>query len=243
MFSKKPIYRSPGGAYYKLYMDMAQQPHLLIAGATGSGKSVIINGIIYTQLLRCPDKAGFVLIDPKKVELSMYKDTPHCIMYSDENSEHVKALQAVIKIMDRRYSEMQAARVRKYTGSAVYVIIDELADLLTTDKKTFTPLIQRIAQLGRAANIHLIMATQRPTTDIISRAITCNIDARVGLRTENKRDSVNILGSSGCELLPRYGQAFYKTADGLQLYNVPMYTDDQIETLVNYWTGSACRVA
>ena len=243
MFSKKPIYQSPGGAYYKLYMDMAEQPHLLIAGATGSGKSVIINGIIYTQLLRCPDKTKFVLIDPKKVELSIYRDVPHCILYSDENSGHVTALQAAIKIMDHRFSQMQSARVRKYNGSAIYIIIDELADLLTRDKKTFTPLIQRIAQLGRAANIHLIMATQRPTTDIISRAITCNIDARVGLRTENKRDSVNILGSSGCELLPRYGQAFYKTADGLKLYNVPMYTDQQIETLVNYWIGNACRVA
>lgn len=243
MFGKNTRYISPGGAYYKLYADMAAQPHLLVAGATGSGKSVIINGIIYTQLLHCPDKAGFILIDPKKVELSIYRAVPHCILYSDENSEHAKSLQTVIRIMDRRYSEMQAARVRKYTGSAVYVIIDELADLLTTDKKTFTPLIQRIAQLGRAANIHLIIATQRPTTDIISRAITCNIDARVGLRTENKRDSINILGASGCELLPRHGQAFYKTADGLKLYNVPMYTDDQTEALVTYWTGSACRVA
>lgn len=243
MFGRSQRYVSPGGAYYKLYQDMADQPHLLIAGATGSGKSVVINGIIYTQLLHCPDRSAFVLLDPKRVELVQYKDCPHVLLYASEPDDMVRALQRSVDLIERRYRQMQAERVRKYSGSDVYIVIDELADLMTTDRKRVLPLLQRICQIGRAAKVHVIAATQCPLAKVIPTEVKVNFDARVGLRTRSAQDSRNILGSAGCEDLPRYGQGFYMTPEGLQLYNIPMYSDDQINALVSYWTSDRCRAA
>lgn len=243
MFGRSQRYVSPGGAYYKLYQDMADQPHLLIAGATGSGKSVVINGIIYTQLLHCPDRSAFVLLDPKRVELVQYKDCPHTLLYASEPDDMVRALQRSVDMIERRYRKMQAERVRKYSGSDVYIVIDELADLMTTDRKRVLPLLQRICQIGRAAKVHVIAATQCPLAKVIPTEVKVNFDARVGLRTRSAQDSRNILGSAGCEDLPRYGQGFYMTPEGLQLYNIPMYSDDQINALVSYWTSNRCYAA
>lgn len=233
-------YVSPGGQYYKLFADMAAQPHLLIAGTTGSGKSVIINGIIYTQLLHCPDHSAFILLDPKRVELVQYKNCPHVLLYASEPSDMVRALQQSVGIIERRYQQMQRERVRKYTGSDVYIVIDELADLMTTNRREVQPLLQRICQIGRAAKVHVIAATQCPLAKVIPTEIKVNFDARVGLRTRSAQDSRNILGSAGCEQLPKYGQAFYMTPDGTDLWNIPMYSDDQINTLVSYWTSKRC---
>lgn len=243
MFGHSQRYVSPGGAYYKLYQDMADQPHLLIAGATGSGKSVVINGIIYTQLLHCPDRSAFVLLDPKRVELVQYKDCPHVLLYASEPDDMVRALQRSVDLIERRYRQMQAERVRKYSGSDVYIVIDELADLMTTDRRRVLPLLQRICQIGRAAKVHVIAATQCPLAKVIPTEVKVNFDARVGLRTRSAQDSRNILGSAGCEDLPRYGQGFYMTPEGLQLYNIPMYSDDQINSLISYWTSNRCHAA
>lgn len=243
MFGHSQRYVSPGGAYYKLYQDMADQPHLLIAGATGSGKSVVINGIIYTQLLHCPDRSAFVLLDPKRVELVQYKDCPHVLLYASEPDDMVRALQRSVDLIERRYRQMQAERVRKYSGSDVYIVIDELADLMTTDRRHVLPLLQRICQIGRAAKVHLIAATQCPLAKVIPTEIKVNFDACVGLRTRSAQDSRNILGSAGCEQLPRYGQAFYMTPEGIDLWNIPMYTDEQISALVSYWTSNRCYAA
>lgn len=243
MFANNRRYISPGGAYYKLYADMASQPHLLIAGATGSGKSVVINCIIYTLLLRCPDKTGLILVDPKRVELVQYKSTPHCLYYASEPDTIVKALKIALDVINNRYQRMQAAQQRKYSGSDIYVIIDELADLMTTNKREVAPLLQRIAQIGRAARVHIIAATQCPLSAVIPTQIKVNFDARVGLRTRCAQDSKNIMGMNGCEQLPRYGQGFYMTPEGTRLYNIPMYTDQQIESLVKHWTTRACIAA
>lgn len=243
MFGRSQRYVSPGGQYYKLFQDMADQPHLLIAGATGSGKSVVINGIIYTQLLHCPDHSAFILLDPKRVELMQYKDCPHTLLYASEPDDMVRALQRSVDLIERRYRQMQAERVRKYSGSDVYIVIDELADLMTTDRKRVLPLLQRICQIGRAAKVHVIAATQCPLAKVIPTEVKVNFDARVGLRTRSAQDSRNILGSAGCEDLPRYGQGFYMTPEGLQLYNIPMYSDDQINALVSYWTSNRCHAA
>ena len=242
-FNRERRYVSPGGQCYKLYEDMYSQPHLLIAGATGSGKSVVINGIIYTLLLSGPDKAGLILIDPKRVELVQYKKTPHCLLYASEPHEITEALQRTVNLIEDRYKRMQRQQTRKYDGSDIYVIIDELADLMTTNKKQVQPLIQRICQIGRAAKVHLIAGTQRPTADIIAAAITVNIDARVGLRTRNAQESRNIIYQTGCEQLPRYGQGYYMTPAGLTLYNIPMYSDQQINAIVKHWTSRACIAA
>lgn len=236
-----PEYRTPGGRYYALYKSMLDQPHLLIAGATGSGKSVVINGIISTMLtLYAPAQASLILIDPKRVELVQYRQLPHAISYASEPGEPARALKQALAIIDARYMAMQRAGLRKFTGGHVYVIIDELADLMTTDKKTVQPMLQRISQIGRAANVHLIAATQCPLATIIPTAIKCNLDSRVGLRTRSAQDSRNILGISGCENLPRFGQAYYMTPEGVDRWQIPLIPDKTIAALVNYWTGQAC---
>jgi S-DNA-T family DNA segregation ATPase FtsK/SpoIIIE len=214
---------------------MLEQNRLLIAGATGSGKSVVVNGIIYNGMYSSPDEFQMILIDPKRVELVAYKDIPHTVAYASEPADMVKALQTALKITENRYTEMQAARVKKYSGAHLYVIIDELADLMTTNRKQVQPLIQRLCQIGRAARVHVIAATQCPLAAVIPTPIKVNFDSRVGLRTRSAQDSRNILGATGCETLPRYGKCYYMTAAGTELLNVPMYTDDEIAELLDYW--------
>lgn len=235
----KPLrtkYTSPQGQYYTLYADMLKQPHLLIAGATGSGKSVVINGIIYTALFQTPARIELILIDPKRVELVDYKDLPHTITYASEPADMIKALEMAMQITERRYKTMQGQRVKKYQGGAVYVIIDELADLMTTNPRQVTPLLQRLCQIGRAAGVHVIAATQCPLVSVIPTKIKVNFDSRVALRTRSKQDSRNILECAGCERLPRYGQGYYMTPEGLTLYNIPMHSPKQIAAQVRHWT-------
>ena len=233
MFRK--TWETPQGSYYNLFSGMLQQPHLLVAGATGSGKSVVINGIITTALKDSPAAVQFIFIDPKRVELIDYKRLPHTLQYASEPGDMVQALQLAIDTTESRYKAMQRQHVKAYPGGAVYVVIDELADLMTTNRKAVQPIIQRLAQIGRAANVHIIAATQCPLSAVIPTPIKVNFDSRVGLRTRSKQDSRNILGVGGCELLPRYGQGYYMTPAGLQLYNIPMYSPAEVQRLVNYW--------
>lgn len=230
-------YITPEGTCYRLYEDMLQQPHLLIAGATGSGKSVIINGIMHAALYNSPVTARFILIDVKRVELCEYRYLPHTIAYADNVTSAVKALNTALDITETRYGDMQRRRLRKYDGSHVYVIIDELADLMTTAKTLVTPLIQRLCQIGRAARVHVIAATQCPLSAVIPTPIKVNFDSRVGLRTRSAQDSRNILGVKGCENLPRYGMGYYMTPEGLTLYSIPMVADAERTRLINYWQG------
>ena len=144
-----------------------------------------------------------------------------------------------MQITETRYKEMQRAGVRKYQGAAVYIVIDELADLMTTNKKAVAPLIQRLAQIGRAANVHIIAATQCPLAAVIPTPIKVNFDSRVALRTRSRQDSRNILELPGCERLPRYGQGYYMKPEGNTLYNIPMHTDSDIQTMCDYWTQQA----
>lgn len=235
-----------GTQYLPLYLDMSKQTHLLIAGASGSGKSVVINGIIQA-LLACktPAHCQFVLLDPKRVELSIYKGLPHCVSYASENGAMIQALRFTLDIIDGRYKSMQAQNLRKYNGPDLYVIIDELADLMTTAKKDVQPLLQRICQIGRAACVHVIAATQCPLASIIPTAIKVNFDSRVGLRTRSAQDSRNILGCTGCETLPRYGFGYYMTPELLvpTRYPLHMFSDSDIQILIDYWTSPNCKIA
>ena len=158
----KRAWKTPPLDYYNIYADMLSQPHLLIAGATGSGKSVVINGIITTALKDSPSRVQFVLIDPKRVELIDYAPLPHTIRYSTEPSDMIQALHDALNITDQRYKDMARRHIKQYTGSAVYVVIDELADLMTTNRKHIQAPLQRLCQIGRAANVHVIAAPQCP---------------------------------------------------------------------------------
>lgn len=235
------VWTTPQGSVYALYKDMLRQPHLLVAGATGSGKSVVINGIMYTALHDSPAAVQFILIDPKRVELIDYKTLPHTITYASEPAAMIAALNQAMTITESRYKAMQRRHIKKYDGAALYVIIDELADLMTTNKRQVQPLLQRLCQIGRAANVHVIAATQCPLSAVIPTQIKVNFDSRVGLRTRSAQDSRNILGVKGCEFLPRYGQGYYMTPEGLTLYNIPMQSQDDIDTIVKYWRRARPR--
>lgn len=240
MFNKTVTYKTPTGRYCNLFADMLEQPHLLVAGATGSGKSVVINGMITTLLYRLPgnsrpDEVKLILIDPKRVELVAYKNLPHTVRYASEPEEMLSALQYAMTLAEGRYKVMQEKRKKMYPGGDVYIIIDEFADLMTTQKREVVPLIQRLAQIGRAAKVHIILATQTPISEVLPTKIKCNFDARVGLRTRSDQDSRNIIGKSGLERLPRYGKGYYMKPGEEGYYNIPYVDDDEIERLVKWW--------
>lgn len=234
-------YSTPKGETYDLFSGMLRQSHLLIAGASGSGKSVLVNGLICTALYDFPfDTSGgkqLILIDPKRTELSQYKNLPHCLYHASEPDTMVNALHYALGITERRYVNMERRGLRTYNGGDIYVVIEELADLMTTQKHTVQPLIQRLCQIARAAKIHLIAATQCPLREIIPTPIKCNFDGRVALRTRCAQDSRNILGVSGAELLPRYGECLYLTPDEttIQHYAVPYITEGQQCELIRWW--------
>ena len=227
---------------YALYENMLAQTHLLIAGCTGYGKSVVVNGLIYTALFYGPREKQFILIDPKRVELCEYKHLPHTIYYASEPETMFNALQQAMNICESRYKVMETRKEKLYTGSDVYIIIDEFADLILTDKKRVKPLIQRLAQIGRAARIHIVLCTQTPISAVIPTEIKCNFDSRIGLKTRSKQDSINIMGFTGLEKLPRYGQGYYMTPGETTLYNIPYIDDAARAEMINHWMIAAARV-
>lgn len=229
------IYTTPGGNRPCIYYDMTQQNHLLIAGKTGSGKSVVINGIIYSLLLTYnPEQCKFIFIDPKRVELVDYKYIPHCLYYASEPEEPVTALRYALNIIESRYQAMQAQRLKKFPGGHVYIVIDELADLMTTARIDIVPLLQRICQIGRAAKVHVIAATQCPLSKIIPTEIKVNFDAILGLKTATKQHSRNIINSPGCESLPPYGYGYYITPSKQGIYRLPMIEEKELSRIVKH---------
>ena len=239
-------YRVPGGTIYSLYSQLAARPHLLIAGATGSGKSVTVNGIIYNLLSTCsPFECSFILIDPKKVELIQYADLPHTVRYASEPADIVRALQLAVDITEDRFRTMQQNRTREYSGPHLYVIVDELADLMTMQKTETLPLLQRLAQIGRAARVHVIACSQNIMAATIPTVLKCNFNTIVGLRTATASQSRYLISATGCELLPdpkREGKGYGYIRDGADLEKklIHRYTDAEISASVDYWTGSAC---
>ena len=230
----------PGGSYPRLYAHMADQPHVLIAGATSSGKSTVINGIILSLLHDAPDADEFVLIDTKKIELSEYRTLPHTRIYADTPADAVDALRRVLQTVDARFRTMQRQGLREFTGSHVYVFVDELADLLTTAsvKLEAEQLIQRIAQIGRAARVHLICATQH--VPIVPTSVRCNFDARLGLKVTTAQESRNIIMRTGAERLPsprKAGKSYgYFLADGdCDLYELPRFSEEEHRRLLTFW--------
>ena len=247
--SAPSAWKTPGGRIYSLYKELAGRPHLLIAGATGSGKSVTVNGIIYTLLcMESPARCQFVLIDPKKVELVQYAHLPHVARYASAPSDMIAALQWAIDETERRFSIMQRLGVREFSGPDLYVIIDELADLMTTQKKEALPLLQRIGQIGRAARVHLIACSQNVLAVTIPTVLKCNFSSVLGLRTATRSQSRYLIAEYGCESLPdpkKAGTAYGYLRDGADLIRCQlyMYHDATIQSVINYWTSPACYVA
>jgi S-DNA-T family DNA segregation ATPase FtsK/SpoIIIE len=260
--------------------DLAPMPHLLVAGTTGSGKSVGLNCMILSLLYRYgPDQCKLIMIDPKMLELSMYDDIPHLLApVVTEPSKAIRALKWAVEQMEERYRMMANLGVRALpsfnakireakgkgsklgrrvqtgydadTGQPVYeteqleyevlpqivVVVDELADLMMTAGKEVEFLIQRLAQKARAAGIHLIMATQRPSVDVITGVIKANLPTRISFQVTSKIDSRTILGEQGAEQLLGKGDMLYMPG-GKQIIRVhgPFVSDEEVRAVAEHW--------
>jgi S-DNA-T family DNA segregation ATPase FtsK/SpoIIIE len=260
--------------------DLAPMPHLLVAGTTGSGKSVGLNCMILSLLYRYgPDQVKLIMIDPKMLELSMYDDIPHLLSpVVTEPGKAIRALKWTVEQMEERYRKMANLGVRALpsfnakvrearakgsklkrriqtgydadTGQPVYededfdyevmpqivVVVDELADLMMTAGKEVEFLIQRLAQKARAAGIHLIMATQRPSVDVITGVIKANLPTRISFQVTSKIDSRTILGEQGAEQLLGKGDMLYMPG-GKQIIRVhgPFVTDEEVRAVAEHW--------
>ena len=240
-------YITPAGSRFRLYGNMLGQSHLLIAGATGSGKSILINSIIASAIYDSPAEVRFILLDPKTTELWQWSRLPHCIRYEYDTAEMVKALRQAVEIMENRLRQMHSVGERVWSGSQVYVVIDELADLLTTAKVEVVPLLQRICQLGRAAGVHCIAATQCLLASVLPTQVRVNFAAIVCLRTATKQQSRFIVDKPGAELFPDpkvegKALAYYRTGADIKQFEVYRVPEDEQNRLIEWWTSDRCTV-
>lgn len=229
-------YTTPSGSAPAVYVDLLQQEHTLIAGTTGSGKSCAINGIIYTALYKSPLHTRFILIDPKRTELVMYRNLPHTIAYAQKPAEALELLKNALDEIDARYNRAAAKGLKKSDEADIYIVIDELSYLISFDSKT-AKILGDITMIGRAANVHLIAATQCPNRKTLSAELEGNCTTRLGLRCRNKIESRQIIGDNSAVALPRYGYAYYQAPQytTLQLVKIPYYTDDILLERVQFW--------
>lgn len=210
------------------YNALLRAPHVLIGGTTGSGKSVLLNGIICAILARSPRAA--ILIDPKRVELSRYRRARACVAYGHTPAQAIALIKDAADMIEWRYKVMERKRQTFTEYAAVYVIVDELADLmLSPEKRLFRQSLQKVLQIGRAANIHVIAATQSPSRQTIPAEIVLNFTHRVALRCLSHIESRQIINAPGAELLPQYGRALMLSPEGVNLYSVPNCTGEDVE--------------
>ena len=262
--------------------DLATMPHLLVAGTTGSGKSVGLNCILLSLLYRLtPAQCRLILVDPKVLELKSYDDIPHLLSpVVTEPAKAVRALKWAVEEMERRYRQMSEIGVRNLAGfndkvtaaqakgkplgrriqigfdpdtgeelfeehqldyqvlPQIVVIVDELADLMVTVGKEVEVLIQRLSQKSRAAGIHLIMATQRPSVDVITGVIKANLPTRISFAVTSRIDSRTILGEQGAEQLLGKGDMLYKpNTDPIRRVHGPFVSDEEVERIAEFWRG------
>ena len=225
--------------------DLSSMPHLLIAGTTGSGKSVCINTIILSLLYRhTPDKCKFILIDPKMLELSTYEGIPHLLCpVITEAKKAASVLGWVVKEMENRYRLMTKEGVRNIDGyntkhklpmPYIVVVVDEMSDLMLVAGKEIENYIQKLSQMARAAGIHIIMATQRPSVDVITGTIKANFPTRISFQVTSKIDSRTILGEQGAEQLLGKGDMLYmSSANRIVRIHAPFVSDSEIEKINN----------
>ena len=261
-----------------IIVDLARMPHLLIAGTTGSGKSVAMNTMILSLLYRLsPDECKFIMIDPKMLELSVYEGIPHLLTpVVTEPSKAIVALKWTVREMEERYRSMSQLGVRNISGynsrleearnkgetltrrvqtgfddsgqpimedqpldmdplAFIVVVVDEMADLMLVAGKDVEAAIQRLAQMARAAGIHLIMATQRPSVDVITGTIKANFPTRISFQVTSKIDSRTILGEQGAEQLLGQGDMLYMAGGGrISRVHGPFVSDEEVERVVTF---------
>src|SRR2546421_1369807 len=242
--------------------DLAKMPHLLIAGTTGAGKSVGVNALIVSILYRArPDEVKFILIDPKRLELGLYADIPHLAtpIITDPKAAS-RSLKWAVKQMEQRYKDLAGWGVRNIDGynteimhrnlvrdydergephkplPYIVIIIDELAELMMTSDREVEESITRLAQMARAVGIHLVLATQRPSVDVITGLIKANFPSRISFRVSSKVDSRTIIDTNGAEHLLGRGDMLFLPPGSSRLVRVhgPLTTEDEVTAVVDF---------
>lgn len=240
-------YTSPGGTVYNVGLELAKATHLLIAGSSGSGKSVAVRLLVDTILTaHTPANACFVFCDPKRIDLHPYTRLPRdwWLDYASSAEDIARALEHVVAIMEDRYTRLIGTGTYQSNERHIYVIIEEYADL-TLDRghrKRIEPLVVKLLQLGRAANIHVLIVTQRPTADVITGRIKTNADYRLALHTATSQDSRNIITRNGAEHL-HHGEGLYYTPNGIFSAEIPFLSFEDVQRHIDYWnTPEAIQV-
>ncbi len=248
---KLPIALGKSISGIPLIGDLSSMPHLLIAGTTGSGKSVCINTIILSLLYKHPpERCKFILIDPKMLELSTYEGVPHLLCpVITEAKKAASVLGWVVKEMESRYRLMTKEGVRNIDGynskhklpmPYIVVVVDEMSDLMLVAGKEIENYIQKLSQMARAAGIHIIMATQRPSVDVITGTIKANFPTRISFQVTSKIDSRTILGEQGAEQLLGKGDMLYmSSANKIIRIHAPFVSDNEIEKINNFLRSQA----
>ena len=243
---KLPIALGKSISGIPIISDLSTMPHLLIAGTTGSGKSVCINTIILSLLYKhTPDKCKFILIDPKMLELSTYEGIPHLLCpVITEAKRAASVLGWVVKEMESRYRLMTRVGVKnidsynskhKLAMPYIVVIVDEMSDLMLVAGKEIEGYIQKLSQMARAAGIHIIMATQRPSVDVITGTIKANFPTRISFQVTSKIDSRTILGEQGAEQLLGKGDMLYmSSANRIVRIHAPFVSESEIDKINNF---------
>ncbi|MFL2893401.1 MAG: DNA translocase FtsK 4TM domain-containing protein [Candidatus Pelagibacter sp.] len=249
--TKLPIALGKSISGSALIGDLSSMPHLLIAGTTGSGKSVCINTIILSLLYKhTPEKCKFILIDPKMLELSTYEGIPHLLCpVITEAKRAASVLGWVVKEMESRYRLMTKDGVRNIDGynskhklpmPYIVVIVDEMSDLMLVAGKEIEGYIQKLSQMARAAGIHIIMATQRPSVDVITGTIKANFPTRISFQVTSKIDSRTILGEQGAEQLLGKGDMLYmSSANKIVRIHAPYVSENEIDKINNFLRNQA----
>ena len=217
---------------FQIYQDLIKAGHILIGGSTGSGKSTLIDALIYTACLGEGTAPTFYLIDPKRISLRKYRNMKIVAKRVTEMQDAIMLLQDVNKIMDDRYTRMEQADTDFCNERKIYVVIDEFADLVLNYGKQVTPLIQRLAAMGRQCNISVIMATQTVLASIVSTPIKNNFTATVALRTKLASQSRLIADVAGAEKLPEHGYGLVSFPQTVRIYELPKIPDEDIKKLI-----------
>lgn len=224
-----------GVTYPQIDAILAGGNHILIGGIQGAGKSVFLTHLINSLMFRNPDDIpALVLIDPKRVDLCDFKNMRNCAAYCDDVRGARRVLNDLIDTMEARYIRAQKEGVKISRERPIYLIIDELADLVLVDKSLFLPL-QRLLAKGRASRIYTICATQIICSSVLPPIARYNFDTKVCLRCDGAMASRLLLGFKGGEELPRYGKAIVKNADGVRTIDVPLLPEGQIERIATAW--------
>lgn len=235
-----------------MYCDIKKMPHLLVAGSTGTGKSVCLNSILISILYHSsPEDVRIILVDPKRVEFNIYAGLPHLLINEliNDSAKAISALDWAIAEMERRFTLFQQSRARDLDSynetldlnvqkklPRIVIIVDEVADLMSDNKRELEDRIKRLAAKARAAGIHLVLATQRPSVDVITGVIKANLPSRIALKVANGIDSKTILDETGAERLLGYGDMFYKPLDFPDKVRVQgcLVETEEVVNIVNY---------